>query len=43
MVAHVERGYTFNYRSGGVVVLKGHVYVGFFETLEDALTRVFGG
>jgi len=43
MTVHVERGYTFIYRSGGVVVLKGHIYVGFFDTLEDALNRVFGG
>lgn len=43
MVVHVERGYTFTYRSGGVVVLKGDVYVGFFETLEQAFEQVFGG
>lgn len=43
MTAHKERGYTFTFRSGGVVVTKGHIYVGFFETLDQALIRVFGG
>ena len=42
MIIHKERGYTFQYRSGGVVVLKRHSYIGFFDTLEQALQEVFG-
>jgi hypothetical protein len=43
MTIHQEREYSFQFRSGGVVVLKGHIYIGFYETLEQDLTRVFGG
>lgn len=42
MSFHEERGYSFQFRSGGVVVLKGHIYIGFFETFEKALKQVFG-
>lgn len=42
MTVHEERGYTFQFRSGGVVVLKGHIYIGFFDTLEQAYERVLG-
>lgn len=43
MSVYKERGYSFQFRSGGVVVLKGHIYIGFFETLEQAFEQVFGG
>lgn len=43
MTIHQERGYNFTYRSGGVVVLKGHIYIGFFDTIELAFQHVFGG
>ena len=43
MIIHKERGYSFQFRSGEVVVLKGHTYIGFFETLDEAIERVFGG
>lgn len=35
-------GYSFYFRSGGVVVLKGHDYKGFYDTFEDALATIFG-
>jgi len=43
MIIHQERGYSFQFRSGGVLVMKGRTYVGFFDTLEQALKQVFGG
>ncbi len=36
-------GYSFISRSGGVVVLKGHIYIGFFENFNEALDKVIGG
>ena len=42
MIIHEERGYSFQFRSGGVVVLKGHEYIGFYDTIELAFKHVFG-
>lgn len=36
-------GYSFYSRSGGVVVLKGHIYVGFYDNYIEALDKVLGG
>lgn len=36
-------GYSFYFRSGGVVVLKGDDYIGFYDTYEDAVNQVIGG
>lgn len=30
------KGYTFHFKSMGVVVLQGEKYIGFFDTLEEA-------
>lgn len=43
MIIHQEREYLFQFRSKGVIVMKGRTYVGFFDTLEQALKQVFGG
>lgn len=38
-----EDGYTFSFRSNGVVVLKGDEYIGFFDTIDQAFEQVLGG
>jgi len=35
-------GFSFYSRSGGVVVLKGNEYVGFYDNLNEALVQIFG-
>jgi hypothetical protein len=42
MLLDTINGYRFLSRSGGVVVLKGHSYKGFFETLSEACHFIFG-
>ena len=42
MNIHEELGYSFQFRSGGVVVLKGDEYIGFYDNIELAFKHVFG-
>lgn len=35
-------GYDFYARSNGVIVLKDDIYIGFYDTLEEAFNDIFG-
>jgi hypothetical protein len=43
MLLDIIKGYSFLARSGGVVVLKGEAYIGFFETLNAAISATCPG
>jgi hypothetical protein len=40
MLLDIINGYSFLSRSGGVVVLEGDTYVGFFDTLDAAISAI---
>ena len=42
MIIYKECGFSFQFRSGGVVVLKGREYIGFYDNIELAFKHVFG-
>lgn len=42
MLIDQVKGYQFYFRSGGVVVLKGNKYIGFYDSYEEAFKLIFG-
>jgi hypothetical protein len=43
MLIDTISGYSFYFRSGGVVVLTQDEYVGFYETYDEAVAATVGG
>lgn len=42
MLLDTINDYQFISRSGGIIVLKGHIYMGFYQTMQEALNHTFG-